>query len=193
MNAAKAGETGLHATGVIFGEDGVLIVGSSGAGKSALALALLARARAVNQFAALVGDDRVWVRRVSGRLIARGASMTSGIVERRMAGLVTVDCERAMVVRLAVEFGEPGRDWPRLPPDPDVLAIGGVETPRLALPTGQSAVDQAIAVEERLSAARRRNAGQEGISLEQMAAVHKNGEVTASSRHGERRRREPVV
>ena len=193
MNAAKAGETGLHATGVIVGEDGVLIVGSSGAGKSALALALLARARAVNQFAALVGDDRVWVRRASGRLVARGASLTAGIVERRMAGLVTVDCESSMVVRLAVELGEPGRDWPRLPPDPDILTIGGIETPRLAMPVGQSAADQAIAIEERLSAARRRDAAQKGISLEQIAAVHKNGQVTVSLRHGERPRREPVV
>ena len=192
MNAAKAGEMGLHATGVIFGEDGVLILGPSGAGKSALALALLARARAVSQFAALVGDDRVWVRRASGRLIARGASLTAGIVERRMAGLVRVDCESAMVVRLAVEFDEPGRDWARFPEDAVVLSIGGIKTPRLALRTGQSAADQAITIEERLSAARRRGAGRKGISLEQCAAVHKNGEVAAPLRHEGRRRREPV-
>ena len=53
MSALEPDETGLHATAAILGEDGVLILGASGAGKSALALALLARARATNAFAAL--------------------------------------------------------------------------------------------------------------------------------------------
>ena len=39
-----AGDSGLHATAVIDGESGVLILGPSGSGKSALALALMARA-----------------------------------------------------------------------------------------------------------------------------------------------------
>ena len=91
MSHAETGETGLHATAVIFGEDGVLILGPTGAGKSALALALLARARATNRFAALVGDDRVWAHAVAGRLVVRGAPATAGLVERRMSGLVSVD------------------------------------------------------------------------------------------------------
>ena len=49
----------MHATAVIYGDYGVLILGPSGSGKSALALALLARARSAGLFAALIGDDRV--------------------------------------------------------------------------------------------------------------------------------------
>ena len=192
MSAEKPEEIGLHATAVIFGEDGVLILGRSGAGKSALALALLARARAVNRFAALVGDDRVWVRPSSGRLIARGASLTAGIIERRMAGLVRVECERAMTVRLVVELGPPDREWPRLPEDPDVVTIAGIKSPRLALRSGQSGADQAIAIEDRLSAATKGGGGRKGISLEQCAGVHKNVSGAAPSRHEGRRRREPV-
>jgi serine kinase of HPr protein (carbohydrate metabolism regulator) len=192
MSHAETGETGLHATAVIFGEDGVLILGRSGTGKSALALALLARARATNRFAALVGDDRVWARGAAGRLVARGAAATAGLIERRMAGLVSVDCEPAAVVRLAVELGKPGRDWPRMPKEPDVLMICGIRTPRLALPSNQSATDQAVAVEERLSGAMKGGAEGKGISLEQSAAVHKNGKVAARLRHEGRRRREPA-
>ena len=46
---------GLHATAVVHGESGVLILGPTGSGKSALALALLARARSAGEFGALVG------------------------------------------------------------------------------------------------------------------------------------------
>ena len=44
-DGALAGGTALHATAVIHGESGVLILGPSGSGKSALALALMARAQ----------------------------------------------------------------------------------------------------------------------------------------------------
>ena len=192
MSLAQTRETGLHATAVIFGEDGVLILGPSGAGKSALALALLSRARATNRFAALVGDDRVWARRAAGRLVARGAGATAGLIERRMAGLVRVDCESAAVVRLVVELSGPDRDWPRLPEEPEVLTICGIKTPRLALSSRQSAADQAVAIEERLSYQTNGGAEGKGISLQQCAALHKNGKVADPLRHEGRRRREPV-
>ncbi len=192
MSALEPDETGLHATAAILGEDGVLILGASGAGKSALALALLARARATNAFGALVGDDRVWVRRASARLIARGAPAMAGIIERRAAGLLRVDCASAAVIRLVVQLGEPGQDWPRLPDEPDLLTIAGVQTPLLRLSFGPSPADRAVAVEERLSALTNGRRGGIGISLEQSAAVHKNRTVAAPSWQEGRRRREPV-
>jgi serine kinase of HPr protein (carbohydrate metabolism regulator) len=151
IGAASAGGMSLHATAVIHGESGVLIVGPSGSGKSALALALMARARGLGAFAALIGDDRVFVREASGRLIAWGAANMAGIIERRMAGLVAVRHEPAAVVRLAVELSQRGRRGPRMPEDNDSLIVGEVSLPRLALDSGQSACDQALAVEERLA------------------------------------------
>lgn len=151
IGAASAGGMSLHATAVIHGESGVLIVGPSGSGKSALALALMARARGLGAFAALIGDDRVFVREASGRLIAWGAANMAGIIERRMAGLVAVRHEPAAVVRLAVELSQRGRREPRMPGDNDSLIVGEVRLPRLALDSGQSACDQALAVEERLA------------------------------------------
>jgi HPr kinase/phosphorylase len=172
---AWAGGTSLHATAVIHGEYGVLILGPSGSGKSALALALMARASGAGAFGALIGDDRIFVRKTDGRLIASGAAIMAGVIERRMAGLIQVRHEPAAIVRLAVELCERGRRWPRMPDDHDCLIIGEVGLPRLALDSSLSVCDQALAVEERLAVLTAENPAQLGISLEHCAAVHKNG------------------
>ena len=176
--AASGGETSLHATGIVYGESGVLILGSSGSGKSALALALMARASATGAFSALIGDDRIFVRKAHGRLIARGATDMAGVIERRAAGLITVRHEPATVVRLAVELSERGRRWPRLPDDDDLLIMHEVRLPRLALDSDRSACDQALVVDERLTALAAESPAASGISLEHSAAVHKNGRLS---------------
>ena len=174
--AALAGEKSLHATAVIHGESGVLILGPSGSGKSAVALALLARASATGAFSALIGDDRIFVRKAHGRLIARGAADTAGVIERRSAGLITVRHEPVAVVRLAVELCERGRRWPRMPnDDDDGLVVGEVTLPRLALDSNLSVCDQVLAIEERVAALTAASPTRLGISLEHCAAVHKNG------------------
>jgi serine kinase of HPr protein (carbohydrate metabolism regulator) len=172
--AAMAGDIGLHATAVIHGESGVLILGPSGSGKSALALALLARASGAGAFGALIGDDRIYVRKAQGRLVAAGAAKMAGMIERRMAGLIVVRHEPAVIVRLAVELTERGRQWPRMPENHDGVIVGGVRLPRLALDSGLSVCDQALAVEERLAALTAETSGRIRISLEHCAAVHKN-------------------
>jgi serine kinase of HPr protein (carbohydrate metabolism regulator) len=149
--AALAGDRSLHATAVVHGESGVLILGPSGSGKSALALALMARASTTGAFSALIGDDRIFVNEAHGRLIARGAANMAGVIERRTAGLITVRHEPAAVVRLAVELCERGRRWPRMPDDDDGLIVGEVTLPRLALDSDLSVCDQALAVDERLA------------------------------------------
>jgi HPr kinase/phosphorylase len=175
MTGAARGDAGLHATAVVHGECGVLILGPSGSGKSALALALMARASERDAFAALIGDDRIYVREVQGRLVASGAASMAGIIERRTAGLFAVRNEPAAIVRLAVELNERGRPWPRMPDDHDSVIVGGVRLPRLALDSGLCVCDQALAVEERLAVLAAEPAGRIRISLEHCAAVHKNG------------------
>jgi HPr kinase/phosphorylase len=173
-DTALEAETSVHGTAVIYGESGILILGPSASGKSALALALMARAGAAGAFGALVGDDRIFVRKAHGRLIARGATSMGGVVERRGVGLFAVRHEPSAVVRLAVELSGHGKRWPRMP-DEDILAVDELSVPRLALDSGQSACDLALIVDERLAAlATGRSAGL-GISLEHCAAVHKNG------------------
>jgi HPr kinase/phosphorylase len=186
-SAASGGEASLHATAIIHGESGVLILGPSGSGKSALALALMAHASATGAFGALVGDDRIFVSKAHGRLVARGATHMAGVIERRAVGLITVRHEPATVVRLAVELCERGRRWPRMPDNDGPLIMHEVILPRLALDSDQSACDQALVVDERLAALAAESPTASGISLEHSAAVHKNGDpkyLPAQSRAG---------
>ncbi len=171
---------GLHATAVIFGESGVVIMGSSGSGKSALALALLAHARATRRFAALIGDDRVWVRAAEGRIIAFGAPHTAGLIERRAVGLERAPSEPAAVVRLVVELSGRNVNWPRWPNEPDTIVVEGVSVPRLALVSAAGAVEGAMSVDERLALIPPLRGGPRGNSLEQCVAVHKNRFVASS-------------
>jgi serine kinase of HPr protein (carbohydrate metabolism regulator) len=113
-------------------ERGVLIRGVSGAGKSLMALALVARVRREGGFAALVADDRVWLEAVDGRLIARGAPKLAGLCERRCQGLVEAPHEAEAVLRLIVDLAERGAAPPRMPEASDLYdALEGVTLPRL--------------------------------------------------------------
>jgi HPr kinase/phosphorylase len=180
MSGSELRGTGVHATAVVYGESGVLIFGPSGSGKSALALALLARARDIGIFGALVADDRVWAQRVGGRLVASGAPQLAGLIERRAAGLVEASHEPAAVMGLLVELSERGRVWPRLPDDPDIVIVEGIRLARLALDSGNSAADHALAVDERIGIIAASGVKRKRISLEHCAAVHKNGQLAGA-------------
>ena len=78
----------IHATCVVIGEAGILIRGASGAGKSSLARALLAGAALAGRFGRLVGDDRVEIAALNGRLVARPVKPIEGRLEVRGVGIV---------------------------------------------------------------------------------------------------------
>ncbi|WP_237480558.1 HPr kinase/phosphorylase [Lichenibacterium dinghuense] len=130
----------LHATTAVLGESGVLIRGASGAGKTALALALVDQVRSSGAFARLVADDRTLVTRRGDRLVARPHPALAGRAERRGLGIVAVEHEPACVLGLVVDLVE-GR--PERHPAPDALrcAIAGVVLPRVSLPAGPPSLD----------------------------------------------------
>jgi len=149
---APAGWSSLHATAVVVGESGLLLRGPSGAGKSALALALIARAREAAIFAALVGDDRIFVRACGGRLLARGVAGFEGLVERRFEGVVAVAHEPQAVARLVVDLAGRGESAPRMPRESDRIAdLLGVRLPRIALDPAHGPLDHAYAALESLA------------------------------------------
>ncbi|WP_420960511.1 HPr kinase/phosphorylase [Brucella sp. IR073] len=94
----------IHATSLLLGDRGVLIAAPSGAGKSALALALIQSRRSAGGFAALVSDDRTVVRAVNGRLIASPPETLAGGIEVRGAGLFRIAHEKAAILHLAVDL-----------------------------------------------------------------------------------------
>ncbi len=95
-----------HATAVILGECGILILGASGAGKSSIARALIDRAEARGMFAALISDDQCRLLPVSGRIISTAPSSLRGGLEVRGSGLHEVDYEPSAVIHLVAELVE---------------------------------------------------------------------------------------
>lgn len=135
---ALAGRLNLHATAIVVGEAGILVLGPSGAGKSSLALAAIALFRARGRFAALVADDRVWLSTAGGRLVAEAPEAIAGLVEIRGCGVVPHDHERRALIDRAVRLV--GRaDAPRMADEAAAAAILGVCLPCLDLAEGEAA------------------------------------------------------
>jgi HPr kinase/phosphorylase len=145
----RAGESGVHACAVVVDERGALIRGPSGVGKSALSLAMLALARQTGRFAALVGDDRVFLSVAAERLLARGVPGFDGVIERRSEGLLIETHEARVVIRLVVDLGDAPPRWPG---DHDRWTeLLGVRLPRLVVDSTHGPLDGAYAALRRLA------------------------------------------
>jgi HPr kinase/phosphorylase len=89
LRLSRAGEEIAHASAVALGARGLLIRGASGAGKSGLALRLVALG------AELVADDRVVLSRRGDRIHARAPDPIRGLIEARGIGLLRTERVRA--------------------------------------------------------------------------------------------------
>ena len=98
----------LHASCVAVEGRGLLILGPSGSGKSALALQLMAHG------ARLVADDRCLVVPRDGRLLASCPPALSGLIEARGVGILRADPLAEAVLALTVDLGQSESE--RLPP-----------------------------------------------------------------------------
>lgn len=134
----------LHASAVLIGENAVLVRGPSGSGKSRLVLQLLEVARLAGCFARLVGDDRVELGPVNGRLLVRPLPAIAGLIERRGLGLTPLVHEAAARIGLVVDLAE--AEAPRLPEPADLVTeIAGVTLPRLCFKAGEADPGQVLA------------------------------------------------
>jgi HPr kinase/phosphorylase len=107
----------LHATCVAVADQGVLILGGSGKGKSALGLELMAFG------ARLVADDRTIVTRIGSQIIATCPPHIQGLIEARGIGLLQADPVPQARIRLIVDLDQTETD--RLPPkrQQDIFAV----------------------------------------------------------------------
>lgn len=107
----------VHASAVALRGRGVLVSGASGSGKSALALALLARG------GRLVADDRTCLARRGERVLAWAPEPILGLVEARGVGLLRADPAPPTPLFVIVDLDAAEPD--RLPPprDRDILGI----------------------------------------------------------------------
>lgn len=124
----------LHASAVVVGERGIVILGPSGSGKSAIALSLVQRSHAFGRFAALVSDDQCCVQASSGRVICSAPDTLLGGIEVRGAGLFSLVPEPSAIVHLAIQLVD--ADVAVRYPLDSVYEVQGVALPRLDLPIG---------------------------------------------------------
>jgi HPr kinase/phosphorylase len=108
MPSAAVPQDILHATCVAFAKGGLLILGPSGSGKSALGLALMALG------AKLVADDRTILSNTSGVLVAKCPPTIRGLIEARGLGLIRAETQASTKIALVVDLGQTETD--RMPP-----------------------------------------------------------------------------
>ncbi len=106
----------LHASCVAVHDKGVLILGASGAGKSSLALQLIALG------ASLVADDRTEITVENGMAIARSPQPIHGLIEARGIGILRLSALPQAKLSLVVDLDQNETD--RLPPRRHVSIAG---------------------------------------------------------------------
>jgi len=105
-----------HASCVALHGRGLLITGASGAGKSGLALRLMALG------AQLVADDQVQLHRAGRALQARCPDRIAGLIEARGVGLLRADHLAEVPLALVVDLDRHEPD--RLPPRREIVLLG---------------------------------------------------------------------
>ncbi len=135
-----AGASTIHASAVLIGPKAALIRGPAGAGKSRLVWDLLQAAGAsALPFARLIGDDRVELETMAGRLLVRPAPALAGMLEIRGLGIRQLPFEAVAAVGLVVDLA--AADAARLPGrEAEKAVIGGISLPRLAVAAGEPAL-----------------------------------------------------
>lgn len=131
-----ADSTTLHACMVDVRGVGVLLTGKGGIGKSEISLGLVERG------AALVADDMVRVRNISGELIATAPKLSSGFIEIRGLGIINVTnlfglkayCREKKINLVINLTNDEMSEMERLGLERKVTTILGVEVDRLNLP-----------------------------------------------------------
>ncbi len=134
-----ADNTTLHACMVNVRGTGVLIRGESGIGKSEISLGLVERG------AALVADDMVRIRNISGELIASGPKLSGGFIEIRGLGIINVNqlfgqrayCQESRIDLVINLQAGPLHEMERLGLERKTTELLGIKVARIDLPVTQ--------------------------------------------------------
>ena len=110
----------IHSTSVVIDDNGVLILGDSGSGKSDLAL------RLIDNGATLISDDISICRKNSNNIYLYCPPEIKGLLEVREIGIITVPFVEKIKLRLVVNLKSNNNE--RLPKD-SCFRILGIKIP----------------------------------------------------------------
>ena len=123
----------VHGTCVAFGARAALLRGSSGSGKSDLALRFLALPSDGGMAPRLIADDQVIVETQAGRLVVSAPDTLAGKIEVRGLGIMTLPHVAQAQLVLIVDLVA-SDEVPRMPPEPlPRITVLGVSVPNLQL------------------------------------------------------------
>jgi HPr kinase/phosphorylase len=134
----------VHASAVVIDGAGVIILGPSGSGKSALALDLIDHCQLRGLAAALIGDDRIVLALRDGVVFASPAPALAGLIEVRGSGIHAIDHVAQAPLHLAVRLVGDEHAL-RMAPDGTFEIEPGIALPSLALPRGYGALRAVLA------------------------------------------------
>ena len=106
----------LHANCVAVGDAGLLVMGASGRGKSALSLQMMGFG------AELVADDRVLLETRSATLWARAPDTTQNLIEARGIGILNVAPRADVAITTVVDLDR--FEDARMPPARQITLLG---------------------------------------------------------------------
>ncbi len=106
----------LHASAVSVRGRGLLILGRSGSGKSALALDLMSRG------ATLISDDRTVLTLTGGEILLSAPDQLRGMIEARFVGLLHADVAQPTELKAIVDLDVVEHE--RLPPYRQKVVMG---------------------------------------------------------------------
>lgn len=125
----------IHATAIVVGTTGLIFLGPSGSGKSALAFDCLSEARLHGQFAALVADDQVFISRIGTQVVATRPETIRGLIELRHGGIAQIDSIARAILHYAVLPVDPATAE-RLPERGlQAVLLPDVRLPAIQIPT----------------------------------------------------------
>lgn len=114
----------IHSTSVVIDDNGVLILGDSGSGKSDLAL------RLIDNGATLISDDISICRKNSNNIYLYCPPEIKGLLEVREIGIITVPFVERIKLRLVVNLRSKNNE--RFPKD-NSFRILGIKIPLISI------------------------------------------------------------